>query len=337
MKTLVTGSAGLIGSSIVDTLISRKKEVYGIDNLSLSTTFNISNRALTTFKRLDLLDKEATKKYIKELKPEIIFHCAAWAHEGLAQFSPTLITENSINTFLNVIVPAIRNGLKHIVVFSSMAVYGDQTPPFTEDMFKKPVDIYAACKAYMEDTTKVLAKVHEFTYTILRPYNVYGERQSLTDPYRGVVALFINNFMKGNPISVYGDGLQKRMYTYIGDIVPYIADCAFKKETINEIFNIGDERVRTIKELIETIEEVSGLKVPIIHLEERAQEVKFAYSDNSKIKKALGLEIKTPFKTAIANTWEYMKRMGPTELKYLKDFELPSPKIPKNWINETKK
>lgn len=338
MKYLVTGSTGLVGSSIVDELLSRGEEVYGVDNLSLSSRANLSSGAISNFTKLDLLDKKATNDYIERIRPEAIFHCAAWAHEGLSQYSPILVTENGINTFLNVIVPAIKSGLKHFVSFSSIAVYGDQMPPFTEDMFKKPDDIYGTCKAYIEDTVRVLANVHDFTFTNLRPYNIYGERQSLTDPYRGVVALFINRIMKDKPLVVYGDGEQKRMFTYIDDIVSCIVDCATNPKAVNETFNIGDGRVRTINELIKTIEEVSGVKVIIEHLEERAQEVKFAYSDISKAKELLGLEIKTPFKIGIRNTWEHAKKIGPQKLIYLDEFELPSSKIPKNWTkHETKK
>jgi len=328
----------MIGSGIVDFLISKGKEVYGVDNLSLSSTSDLSPHAVETFTKLDLMDKKATKNYIEKVKPDVIFHCAAWAHESLGQFCPTLITENSINTFLNLIVPAINNGLKHIVLFSSMAVYGHQEPPFAEDMPKKPADVYAACKAYLEDTTIALSNVHSFTYTILRPYNIYGERQSLTDPYRGVVALFANKIMKGEPLTVYGDGEQERMFSYLGDIVPCIVDCATNPKAVNEIFNIGDGRVRTINDLIRAFEEVSGEKVELTHLENRAAEVKLAYCDNSKIKSTLGLEVKTPFSVSIKKTWEYMKKLGPQELCYLDDYELSGPKMPKNWKkNETKK
>lgn len=333
-KILVTGSAGLIGSSIVDEMIRRGHDVYGVDNLSVCPIENVSEDAKGRFTLLDLRDKEKTKQYIEILKPDILYHCAAWAHEGLAQFSPALITENGINIFLNTIIPAINSGVKHVVFFSSVAVYGDQVPPFTEDMMKKPVDIYASCKAYIEDTLRVLSTVHGFTYTILRAYNVFGEKQSLTDPYRGVVAIFMNNILKGFPISIYGDGEQKRIFTYVGDITKTICDCATEKKAVNEIFNIGDERVRTVNELLGAIEKASGSVVKRVHLPDRAQEVKVAYCDNSKAKIVLGLDITTSFEQAIKNTWEYASKMGAQNLKYLPSFEIPSTKIPKNWIQQ---
>src|SRR5258708_30834643 len=119
---------------------------------------------------------EDMKSLIEEVKPELIYHLAAWAHEGLSQFMPILISENNYNAFLNLIVPAINNGMKRIVVCSSMSVYGSQTPPFSEDMPRSPEDIYAIAKASMEQATHILADVHGFDYTICRPHHVYDLR-----------------------------------------------------------------------------------------------------------------------------------------------------------------
>lgn len=137
---------------------------------------------------------------------------------------PKLITENNYNAFLNLIVPAINNGMERIVVASSMSVYGSQKPPFSEDMPTDPEDIYGVAKAAMEKATEILADVHGFDYTIIRPHNVYGPRQALWDPYRNVVAIFINRLMKGLPPIIYGDGNQTRAFSYIDD-----AYCTNKK------------------------------------------------------------------------------------------------------------
>lgn len=333
-KILVTGSAGLIGSHLVDYLIKKGNKVYGVDNLSVGSKDNITQAAYQNFWHADLRQKKTTEFLMRIIKPDIIFHCAAWAHEGLAQFSPNLITENNLNIFLNTLIPAIRSGVKRFVVFSSVATYGDQEPPFTEETPTKPVDLYGLNKVFCEEAVKILSKVHDFEYTIVRAYNIFGERQSLTDPYRGVAAIFMNKLMHNEPFYIYGDGEQKRGFTYIKDVIPYIADCGFSPDAKNETFNIGGQNVYTVNELAKTIIEVSGKRIEPIYLPDRAQEVKIAYCDTSKAKRKLGLEETTSLKVAIENMWKWAKEKGPQEPKYLDYLELPSNKVPENWIKQ---
>ncbi len=122
--------------------------------------------------------------------------------------------------YLNVLVPALRAGVRKVVLYSSMAVYGDQTPPFSEEMPRRPVDVYGVNKAGMEEITEILADVHDFSYTIIRPHNVFGERQSLRDPFRNVVAIFMNRILRGEPLYIFGDGEQRRAFSYLGDALP---------------------------------------------------------------------------------------------------------------------
>src|SRR5258708_20846657 len=214
-KIMVKGSGGIIGSYLVDYLIKQGHTVYGVDNLSVGTKDNVSQDALPNFWHCDLRQKKNIEFLLRIVKPEIVFHCAAWAHEGLAQFAPNLITENNLNIYLNTLIPAVRMGVKRFVVFSSVAVYGDQTPPFIEETPKKPVDIYGLNKSFIEDSIKVLSTVHDFEYSIIRAYNVFGERQMMTDPYRGVAAIFMNKILHNEPFYIYGDGEQQRGFSYV--------------------------------------------------------------------------------------------------------------------------
>ena len=157
----------------MDYLIDAGHDVYGLDNLSIGRESNVSEKAKGRNRYIDLRDKEDVEQFIAEIEPEIIYHLAAWAHEGLSQFMPILITENNYNAFLNLIVPAINHGLKRIVVCSSMSVYGAQKPPFDEEMATAPEDIYAVSKNAMEKATEVLSDVYGFEYVIIRPHYVY--------------------------------------------------------------------------------------------------------------------------------------------------------------------
>jgi UDP-glucose 4-epimerase len=150
--------------------------------------------------------------------------------------------------YIYTIVPAIKYGLKKVVLTSSMSVYGAQKPPFSEDMPKKPEDIYGIAKAAMEDATEVLAKVHGFDYVIIRPHNVYGPKQNLADPYRNVIAIFINCLLNDKRFYIYGEGNQKRAFTYIEDFTPYFVQSGFSNRCNEEVINIGPKEEHTINE-----------------------------------------------------------------------------------------
>src|SRR5258708_25360101 len=115
MKILVTGVAGFMGSHLAEALVKEGHEVYGIDNLSIGIRPNVPDGV--KFAIMDMRNAEDMTSVIEECRPELIYHAAAWAHEGLSQFMPRLITENNYNAFLNLIVPAINNVIKRIIVF----------------------------------------------------------------------------------------------------------------------------------------------------------------------------------------------------------------------------
>src|SRR3989344_2800643 len=228
-KILVTGSAGFMGSHLYDRLFDAGHEVYGVDDLSGGFMKNVSQK--TFFTKLDLRDREKTADYIGQIKPEIIFHLAADATEGRSQFTPHSAIDRNLVAYANLLIPAIKNGFKKMILTSSMSVYGKQQVPFHEKMIPHPEDIYGISKSAMEQQTRVLSSVYGFKYVIIRPHNVYGPRQNLTDPYRNVVGIFINRLLQGKNFYVYGDGKQKRAFSYIDDVAPAMIRAAFNKNT----------------------------------------------------------------------------------------------------------
>src|SRR3989344_9597832 len=153
-KVLVTGSAGFIGSHIYDQLAALGYEVYGVDDLSGGYLRNVSDRK--RFTKLDLCDRRKTGAYIAKLKPDLIFHLAADATEGRSQFTPFSATDRNFVAYMNLLVPAIKHGLKKMILTSSMSVYGAQQTPFHEGMIPQPEDIYGIAKTAMEQETKVM-------------------------------------------------------------------------------------------------------------------------------------------------------------------------------------
>lgn len=323
MKILITGAAGFMGSHLFDYFENEGHQVRGLDNYSIGTYKNPS------IINIDLLDKEKVEGFVEEFKPDIVYHLAAWAHEGLSQFAPIRITENNYNAYLSILVPAIKFGVKRIVLTSSMSVYGAQIPPFNEALLRKPEDVYAISKTAMEELTEVMSNVYSYEYTIVRPHNVYGPRQALHDPYRNVVAIFINRMLQDKPFFIYGDGEQKRSFSYIDDVIPSLAKAGFIKS--GEIINIGPTEEYSINQLaLEVMKNFDNPQEPV-HVADRPQEVKEAWCTNDKAKALLGYETKTTFSDGIAKMCEWAKGIGYQTPVYLDNLELVSDNTPITW------
>lgn len=336
MKILVTGGAGFIGSHVVDLLIKEGHKVYNVDDMSGGYWRNINPKC--TFTKINLVDKHKIHRFIEETKPEIIYHLAADATEGRSQFTPVNCTERNYLAFLNTIVPAIKNGLKKFVAVSSMSVYGAQKPPFTEDLETRPEDIYGISKAAMESGLKVLAEVHGFAYTVIRPHNVYGPRQNIADPYRNVLGIFINQLLNGRRYYIYGDGEQKRAFSYIGDVAKYISLSGFLDKCNGEIVNVGPREEYTINEASNKILEIffgGKKKVPEdlrpVHLPDRPKEVKNAYCTNDKAVRLLGYKTSKTLEEGLELMIKWARKLGPQEFRYLKELELIGPSTPRTW------
>jgi UDP-glucose 4-epimerase len=323
MKCLVTGSSGLIGSWTVEMLLAQGHEVHCLDRNP-----NIYNHGAISCYEVDLTDKEYTTKIIESIKPEVVFHFAANAAEGKSQFSPIDITQQNIGIFMNVIVPCINAGMKRFVYTSSVAVYGAIQLPFRESDSPMPQDIYGINKLACENALRVLGKVHDFEFVVVRPHNVYGERQNMTDPYRNVITIFMNSLLKGQPYSIYGDGSMKRCFSYVEDVVDVIVKCGFW-DVAGMTVNIGSSKAYTINELSDMIREVSGIDIAPKYIPDRPQEVHIAESDHVLCHKVFGYH-DTPLKEGLAKVWKWAKKLGSQELIYT-GFEIESKKIPQNW------
>src|SRR3989344_4006434 len=237
---------------------------------------------------------------------------------------------------MNLLVPAIKNGLKKMVLTSSMSVYGAQKPPFHEGMPLKPEDIYAASKASMEVSTKILSNVHSFQYVIVRPHNVYGSRQNLSDPYRNVLGIFINRILHKKHFYIYGDGKQKRAFSYVDDVTAAVAAMGFNSKCNGRVFNVGNDSPTTVNDLGGLVlKEFFGEKVPrkILpkYLPARPHEAKFAYCTHRELGRLTGYKAKTALKDGIGEMVTWAKSVGPQEFRYLDNLDLTNNLTPKTW------
>lgn len=345
-RILVTGGAGFMGRWVCKTLVDKGHDIYCIDDLSGGSLENIVEfkDKLANFYQVDLADSNA-KEIIEYIKPEIIFHLAANAREGASFFQPLEIVKRNLLGYTNVLESGIRCGkLDKVILFSSMAVYGYgienkktgiySEGPFYEWMPRSPVDIYGINKAAMEHSTEILSKVHGFRYTILRPHNVMGPYQCYNDKYRNVVMIMTNKIMRKEPITVYGDGRQKRAFSFIEDSLECYIN-AMDEKCDNEIINIGGSVPITINTLVELVCKGMGMGIedesyPIEHLEDRFGEVKVAYCSTEKSRELLGYEEKIGYEEGIRRTVLWAKSRGPSVWKEDK-LELWNDKAPGWW------
>jgi UDP-glucose 4-epimerase len=201
----------------------------------------------------------------------------------------------------------------------------------SEEMIPMPEDSYGIAKLAVERELKVSHEMFGLDYVIFRPHNVYGERQNIGDRYRNVVGIFMNQLMKGEPMSIFGDGTQQRAFTHIRDVAPIIAACVNFDAARNELFNVGADVPYTVNELAQVVADAMGKKAQVTHLDPR-NEVKIAFSDHSRAEKVFGQRNKTCLEAGIRTMAEWVREHGARESSVFENIEIAK-NLPKSWAS----
>lgn len=328
MKIFITGVAGFLGSHLADRFIQEGHTVAGNDTLIGGYLDNVP--VGVDFYTIDCCDNHLMVKAMEG--SDIVIHAAATAHEGLSVFSPDFITRNIFQASVSTISAAIQCGVKRFVYCTSMARYGNQTPPFTEDMKPAPVDPYGIAKVAGEDVLKALCDTHGMEWNIAVPHNIVGPRQRFDDPFRNVMSIMINRNLQGKPAIIYGDGLQTRCFSYVFDCINCLEKMALDPNIVYETINIGpDEQTITIKELASMVAEACNYEGEPIYLPDRPREVKHATCSSDKARKLLDYKTLTVLEKSIQETVEYISKKGPRLFDYSYPLEIVSDKTPATW------
>jgi len=321
-KALVTGGAGFIGSHVVNELRKKCIEVKVLDNF-VGGKQNLKNfdDAVEVIEG-DIRKKEDCAKALKDV--DTVFHLAAHAAEGQSVFIPVFNAQTNLIGSLVLLTETINAGIKDFVFTSSIAAYGKQEKmPIKETAPRNVEDPYAVTKKAFEDYLRVYHELGQIDPYIVRFFNVYGPRQRMDDPYRGVVPIFINKILKGEAPVIFGDGLQKRAFTYISDVSEPICDIVGKKGLINNPVNIGTEEVLTVKSLAEKIIKKMDSDLKVEYVPKRTSDVKIAYCDTDKAKRLLGYKAKVSVSEGLDKTIEWAKKTGAQEFRYFDYTEIP--------------
>jgi len=327
-KIFITGVAGFLGSHIADCFLEDGHQVIGCDGLIGGDLENVPNGV--EFHNLDCNDLEELVKISKGC--DIFYNCAATAYEGLSSFSPYLVTNNVFQSSVSVFSAAIQNKAKRIIHCSSMARYGRNPTPFTENQPPNPVDPYGIAKLAAEQTLKALSDVHNIEYSIAVPHNIIGPRQKYDDPYRNVASIMINLMAQGRQPIIYGDGKQKRCFSFIDDCVYCLKQMAFSEDVVGEIINIGpDEELITINHLSEVIANHLKFNLNPIYLPDRPLEVKTATCSSDKARRLLNYETKTSLSDGIKKTIQFIQSNGTKAFNYHLEMEITNEHTPVTW------
>jgi UDP-glucose 4-epimerase len=327
-RIFVSGIAGFLGSHVAEEMRDLGYDVIGCDSLIGGDLANVPDGVV--FRRVDIRDRAALAPLLRGC--EVVYHTAALAYEGLSVFSPAQIGENVYGGTVSLLSAAIAAGVRRFVFCSSMARYGAQGVPFVETMAPAPVDPYGIAKVAAEATIASLAATHGMEYVILVPHNIVGPRQKYDDPYRNVVAIMMNLMLQGRQPFIYGDGRQRRCFSYIGDIRPLAEPVGFRAGIEGEIVNIGpDNEFITINELAEILANLMRFNLNPIHLPPRPTEVADANCSAEKARRLLGYETRYGLREGLAEMVEWMRAAGPRPFRYHLELEIDSPMVPETW------
>ncbi len=328
---LVTGSAGFLGSHLSEKLSDMGHNVVGIDNMLGGYEDNVPKKI--KFFKIDCCDFDQVKKVMKNI--DVVYHCAATAHEGLSVFSPVEITKNNYLASVSIFTAAINEKVKRIIFCSSMARYGSQKSPFNETMIPQPVDPYAISKVASEEVLKNLCELNNIEWVIAVPHNIIGPRQKYDDPFRNVVSIMINRMIQGKAPIIYGDGKQTRCFSYIDDCLSCLIPMLDKKDLNKQIINIGpDEEFVTINKIAEICSNITGVNLQPIYKKDRPQEVKHATCSADKARKLLNYKTKVSLQKGIEKTFEYIKNRGARPFDYNINLEINNELTPSTWKNK---
>jgi UDP-glucose 4-epimerase len=290
MKTLVTGGGGFIGSNLVRALLERGDDVRVLDNFSTGNRANLADLAA----EVEIVEGELRsyeRVHAATRGVEVVFHQGALPSVPRSVQDP--LTTAAVNTegTLNVLLAARDEGIRRIVAASSSSVYGNSDElPRVETQNPDPISPYGVSKLAAERYCVSFNRVYRLETVALRYFNVFGPNQDPSSQYAAVVPRFITTIADGRPVPIYGDGEQKRDFTYVSNVVEANLLAAEADGVAGTIVNVATGRATTVHELADTIGSILGLSVERELHPARTGDIRDSYAEVTRARELLGWE-----------------------------------------------
>lgn len=326
-KVLVTGAAGFIGAHLIRECSNLGFDVIALDDLSGGFEENLS--ADVAFVHGSVTDDDLVERLFSRHRFDYVYHLAAYAAEGLSHFIRRFNYENNVGGSISLINAAVRHSVKCFVFTSSIAVYGRNQLPMSEELVPQPEDPYGIAKYAVELDLRAAHEMFGLNYVIFRPHNVYGEMQNISDKYRNVIGIFMNQLLQSRPMSIFGDGSQSRAFSYVGDIVGPIARSVQFPNCFGHVFNVGADHPYTVLELANLVAAALEREPIIQHLPSR-NEVQHAYANHAKIANFFGQQPKTDLVTGLKRMSDWVVSVGIREPVRFRNIEIDKG-LPASW------
>lgn len=292
----MTGGAGFIGSNLVDALLARSDEVVIVDNLSSGKRENLN--AAATFVEADIRDG------LDLGSADVVFHLAAQADVQTSVRRPVFDATVNVAGTVEVLEAARKTGAR--VVFSSTggAIYGECVEPANESAPLEPMSPYGIAKLCGEQYLLGWNRIHGMTNSVLRFANVFGPRQDSTLE-GGVVSIFLERMGRGEPTTIFGDGLQERDFVYVDDVVAALLAAA---DHAPGVFNIGTRNATSVIDLHHACAAVAGSEAGPVIAEARLGDVSRSVLDPALAQAKLGWRAETTLEDGLERTWSWMSK-----------------------------
>jgi UDP-glucose 4-epimerase len=312
---------------VAETLIRDGHKVIILDDLSGGFRENVPAGA--EFVHGSILDASLIATLFKRHRIDFVYHLAAYAAEGLSHFIRHFNYQNNLIGSVNLINAAVNREVKCFVFTSSIAVYGRNQLPMTEDVVPLPIDPYGVAKLAVEQDLKAARDLFGLRYIVFRPHNVYGERQNIGDKYRNVLGIFMNNILQRKPMPIFGNGSQTRAFSYISDVAPLIARSIHQERAYDQVFNVGSDDVTSVKRLAELVADAMGVEPNIVYLPPR-DEVDHAYPSHDKLRHVFGSQATTCLADGVARMATWVRQVGARSSREFEQIEIRK-NLPLSW------
>ncbi len=304
-KVLVTGGAGFIGSNLVRALLERGDDVRVLDNFSTGNRDNLDGLDVEVVEG-ELRSYERVHNAVRGV--EVVFHLGALGSVPRSVQDPLTSSAVNVEGTLNVLLAARDEGVRRVVFSSSSSVYGTQSElPVREELAPNPISPYGVAKLAAERYCISFSRVYSsFESVVVRYFNVFGPRQSPFSQYAAVIPLFITAIAAGQPVTIEGDGEQRRDFTYVSNVVDGTLLAADTDGASGRIFNVAASAPASVNQVADAIGRILGKEVARIEAPPRPGDIRDSWADVSAAGEALGWEPRVDLDGGLRSTIEFL-------------------------------